>query len=68
MHILRTEAFRVRSMGVCLADGHPVPSEGAYVHGLGQNTTSVLLCPRSSGLDPRLLDDYLLMNSLISSE
>ncbi len=66
MHIPLAEPFRARSMGHCLAGRHSVPSERGYSHGQGQNATSVLLCPRSSGLDPRLLDDYLLMNSLIS--
>ena len=53
-------------MGLCLADRRPVHSEGAYVHGPGQNTISVLLCPCSSGLAPRPDDVYLLLNSLVS--
>ena len=40
-------------------------SEGGGSHGLGQNATSAFLCPRSSRLAPRLLDGYLLMNSLV---
>jgi hypothetical protein len=67
MHIPRAEPLRARSMGVCLVGRHPVPFEGTYVHDLGQNATSVLLCTHSLGLGPRLLDDYLLMNSLTTS-
>jgi hypothetical protein len=52
-------------MGLCLVGRHPIHSEGGYSHGLGQNATSAFLCPRSSGLAPRLLDGYLLMNSLV---
>ncbi len=52
-------------MGLCLVGRHPIHSEGGYSHGLGQNATFAFLCPCSSGLAPRSLDGYLLMNSLV---
>ena len=53
-------------MGLCLVGHHPVHSKGGDSRRPGQNATSTFLCPRSSGLAPRLPYGYLLMNSLVT--
>ena len=61
----RAEPFRARSIGLWLVGHHPIRSEGDYSPGPGLNATCMLLCPRSTGLAPRLPYGYLLINSLV---
>ena len=64
--IPRAEPFRARSIGLWLVGHHPILSEGGYSPGLGLNATCTLLCPRSTGLAPRLPYGTLLISSLVS--
>ena len=50
----RAEPFRARSIGLCLVGHRPIRSEGGYSPGPGLKATCTLLCPRSTGLAPRL--------------
>ncbi len=61
----RAEPFRARSMGMYLVGHHPVRSKGGDLHRPGLNATSTFLCPRSSGLTPRLPLGYLLSKGLL---
>ena len=63
----RGNPFRTRSMGLWLVGHHAVLPKGGLSNGSGRNPTSMLLCPRSSGLAPRLPYGYLLLNSLVTS-
>jgi hypothetical protein len=52
-------------MGLCLVGHHPIHSEGGYSPGPGLNVTCTFLCPRSTGLAPRLPHGYLQTNFLV---
>jgi hypothetical protein len=53
-------------MVLCLAGHHPVLSIGGNARRQGLKTTFALLCPRSSGLTPRSLFGYSIVDSLIN--